>query len=257
MIITIFEYENVDGTLLSSTKCPIDYQITDINQERTESFGNDYYITPDDGSTAEVQALKGIWDHTSGGEKDGYFYIRAVVSNNKGDTEVLVDETEFYVNITDPCIVSGSIVAPTTITDLVYVINDCDSASPNPTTYTIDFLHDQASDSYGYDQITIADGNGQDNDYHVCGQKTYEIYLEDQETLINSDDNPYLTWTDSDHATSSDPSGIILSVETCDPVYYTNANVVYYLKATLDDYVILYPDEATLWVAFNVNLENC
>ena len=33
--------------------------------------------------------------------------------------------------------------------------------------------------------------------------------------------------------------------------------MVYYLKATLDDYVILYPDEATLWVAFNVNLENC
>ena len=54
MIITLFEYENVDGTLLSSTKCPIDYQITDINQERTQSFGNDYYITPDDGATAEV-----------------------------------------------------------------------------------------------------------------------------------------------------------------------------------------------------------
>ena len=178
MVITIFEYENVDGTLLSATKCPIDYQITDINQERTESFGNDYYITPDDGATAEVQALKGIWDHTSGGEKDGYFYIRAVVSNNKGDTEVLVDETEFYVNITDPCIVSGSIVAPTAITDLVYVINDCDSSSPNPTTYTIDFLHDQASDLYGYDQITTPT-NSQNNDYHVCGQKTYEIYLED------------------------------------------------------------------------------
>ena len=114
--------------------------------ERSELFGNDYYITPDDGSDSD-QTLKGIWDHTSGGEKDGFFWIRAVVTNVNGDTEVLVDETEFWVNITDPCIRSNSIVAPTAIPDLVYVRN----GYPAATTHTVDFLHDQASDLYGYD----------------------------------------------------------------------------------------------------------
>ena len=255
MIITQFVYENsLDGTVLGATKCPITYHITDINQERSESFGNDYDISPNDGLTAEPQALTGIWDHTSGGEKDGYFWIRAVVTNVNTDTEVLVDETQFWVNITDPCIVSASIVAPSiSIPDLEYVIN----GNPGATTHTVDFLHDQASDLYGYDQITIALGNSQDNDYHVCGQKTYGIYLDDQETPINSVDNPYITWVDSDHATDSDPTGIQISVYTTDPVYYTNANVQYWLKATLDNYIILYPDEATHWEPFNVNILNC
>ena len=69
---------------------------------------------------------------------------------------MLVDETEFWVNITDPCIVSASIVAvPSGIPDLEYTIN----GNPGATTHTVDFLHDQASDSYGYDQVTIANGN--------------------------------------------------------------------------------------------------
>ena len=66
--------------------------------------------------------------------------------------------------------------------------------------------------------------------------------------------HPHMTWTDSDHATSGDPSDIVISVRTDDPVYYTNTDVTYYLKATLDDYVILYPEEATLWTAFTVNI---
>ena len=65
---------------------------------------------------------------------------------------------------------------------------------------------------------------------------------------------PYFTWTDSVHSTTSDPTDIILSVRTNDPQYYTNANVQYWIKATLDDYIILYPTEATQWISFNVNL---
>lgn len=40
-------------------------------------------------------------------------------------------------------------------------------------------------------------------------------------------------------------------------MYYTNTDVVYYIKATLDDYIILYPTEATLWVPFNLQIINC
>ena len=64
-------------------------------------------------------------------------------------------------------------------------------------------------------------------------------------------------WTDSNHATSVDPSDIILHAYTTNPAHFTNALVKYYLKATLDDYVILYPEEATRWVEFNVNIQNC
>ena len=53
---------------LAHTKCPVDYQITDINAERSQIFGNDYAIRPDDGSGVD-QTLTGIWDHVSGGEK--------------------------------------------------------------------------------------------------------------------------------------------------------------------------------------------
>ena len=90
--------------------------------------------------------------------------------------------------------------------------------------------------------------------------KTYEIYREDKTTLVSADgsgDYPFLTWTDSDHAQTTDPTDIVISVQTTDPVYYTNADVTYYIKATLDNYVILYPDEATIWVPFLVNIQNC
>ena len=99
--------ENTPTVALGHTKCPVDYEITDINAERSELFGNDYYITPDDGSDTD-QTLRGIWDPDAGGEKDGYFWIRAIVYNNRGggDTEVLINETEFWVNIVDPCIVT-------------------------------------------------------------------------------------------------------------------------------------------------------
>ena len=78
-----------------------------------------------------------------------------MVTNNLGTTEVLVDETEFWVDITDPCITANSIVAPTAIPDLIYVRN----GHPAATTHNVAFLHDQASDLYGYDQVLLSNGN--------------------------------------------------------------------------------------------------
>ena len=48
--------------------------------------------------------------------------------------------------------------------------------------------------------------------------------------------HPYITFTDGS------PTGTLdITVVTSDPVYYTNRDVTYYIKATLDDYLILYP----------------
>ena len=52
-------------------------------------------------------------------------------------------------------------------------------------------------------------------------------------------------------------SDLVITVVTTDPVYYTNADVTYYIKATLDDYIILYPDEVTHWEPFVVQIINC
>ena len=61
--------------------------------------------------------------------------------NNIETTQVLVDETEFWVSITDPCIRSNSIVTPV-ISGIVYEIN----GHPAAETSTVGFLHDWASD---------------------------------------------------------------------------------------------------------------
>ena len=44
---------------------------------------------------------------------------------------------------------------------------------------------------------------------------------------------------------------------TVKPVYKTNANVLYYLKVTLDSYLYRYPTEAQYYQSFNLNVRNC
>ena len=179
-------------TSFDQTKCPTRYYITDINQERTENFNNDFTITGATNLAANDKDLDGIWDtETCGlfgcGVYDGYLWIRAVISNKADNEEVLVDEQPFWITISDPCIVPSSIVSPVKsdnitpgIDDLIYSINQgkVDSLA---STINVSFLTDQASASYGYDQIltTNPTPNSQDNPYHICGPKTYEIYMED------------------------------------------------------------------------------
>ena len=103
---------------------------------------------------------------------------------NHDDNEiVLEDESKFWITMTNPCIQTDSIVRPvkftdsltTGIDDLLFTINGATGAS----TINIPFLHDIASDAYGYGTITTSGSYSQDNPYHICGQKTYEIYMED------------------------------------------------------------------------------
>ena len=80
-------------TSIDQTKCPTRYYITDINQERTENFNNDFTITGATDLAANDKDLDGIWDtETCGlfgcGVYDGYLWIRAVISN-KADNDSL------------------------------------------------------------------------------------------------------------------------------------------------------------------------
>ena len=68
----------------------------------------------------------------------------------------------------------GSNAAEEGIDDLLFTINGATGAS----TINIPFLHDIASDAYGYGKITTPTNN-QNNPWHICGKKTYEIYMED------------------------------------------------------------------------------
>lgn len=286
--------KNSVATEISSIYCILDYEITDINQERSELFSShgdtrstnnnvayDYYITPNDGTHVN-QVVTGIWDHDSPGgpEKNGYFWIRAIAYHNKigvspttlaspknqkstqlhTGTIVLQQEVKMWVNIIDPCIrgtpgATNSITVPTAISDMIYVIN----GHPAATTRNVNFWKDEASTLYGYGAITTVGGKSQNNPWHVCGAKTYKIFRADQTTEMDTSGSvyPYFTWTDSVHSTTADPTDIILSVRTALPEYYTNALVRYWIRATLDDYIILYPTEATQWISFDVNLENC
>jgi hypothetical protein len=288
-------------TQLASVRCIVDYEITDINQERSELFSSDgdtrysnnkntaydYYIDPNDGTDSN-QVLMGIWDHDSPGgpEKKGYFWIRAIVYANKvrvadntvtpnlsalthpvnqkarvdTGTIVLQQEVKMWVDIQDPCIrdigATDSIVDPAAIPDMVYDVYSAGSA----VTETVLAWRDKASNLYGYGAITITPGNNsQDNPWHVCGKKTYQIFRSDQVTEMDTAGSvyPYFTWTDSVWDPAAHPSSLVLQVHTTDVQYFTNANVVYWIRATLDDYLILYPTESTQWFSFNVNIENC
>jgi len=249
-----FANKNTPTVPIDSTRCIVDYEITDINEERSELFSShgdtattnndpayDYYIHPNDGTDVN-QVLTGVWDHDSpgGAEKNGYFWIRALVYHNKigvsptslispvnqksaqlhTGTIVLQQEVKLWVNIIDPCIrgtpgATNSIIVPSAIADMIYVINN----HPVATTANVNFWKDEASVLYGYGNILLAGSKSQDNPWHVCGKKTYQVYRTDKTTEMDTTGSvyPYFTWTDSVHSTTTDPTDIILSVRTNDP----------------------------------------
>ena len=52
-------------------------------------------------------------------------------------------------------------------------------------------------------------------------------------------------------------SEVNIDVYTTNPVYFTNSQVTFYLKVTLDSYVSTYPAEATYYEPFKLNMKNC
>jgi len=83
----------------------------------------------------------------------------------------------------------------------------------------------------------------------MCGSKSYEILMADK---VTPNSNTAFLNLAQDTSTYVD-----IRVYTTDPVYFTNANVQYYLKVTLDDYVYRYPQEAVYYEPFRLNMRNC
>ena len=90
------------------------------------------------------------------------------------------------------------------------------------------------------DQATRDYGSGVD----LCGPKTYQIYEDDQITPFTE---PFLTL-------ESEATFTLLTLQTDDPIFFTNSNVQYFMKITLDDYVDAYASKVTLWEPFLINI---
>ena len=73
------------------------------------------------------------------------------------------------------------------------------------------------------------------------------------EIIPNDPDHPYITFD----ASAAPGGALTITVDTDDPVWFTNAYSNYYLKSTLDDYIILYPTEVTRWHPFKLMIINC
>ena len=190
-------------------------------------------------STSYPTQLEIQWDY---GTFDDFFIVRTQVIYDSGGKNVVVvnDEQPLYVQVSNPCLVAnGGAVVPKAISDIDYWIKDSTDST------SVTYFHDYPTDRDGGQTYLYTNGND------LCGSKSYEIVMADQVT--SNTNTAFLTLTNT-----GDP--MTISVYTNDPVYYTNAQVTYYLKVTLLDYQDDYSDgdeEAIYYEAFLLNMKNC
>jgi hypothetical protein len=128
--------------------------------------------------------------------------VQVKVLYNGAETHLL-NEGFLYVTISDPCLVaSGGAITAQSITDINYWIKD----SLSTTTLTT-FLDAPTTRDGGQTHLYL---NGGD----LCGSKTYEIVMADQET--SNPNTAYLTLR-------TDAYGVYIDVDTTNPAYYTNS----------------------------------
>ena len=145
--------------------------------------------------------------------------MQAKVYNYLDTEQIAIDEVEYWIQVTNPCLRTDSITEQN-ISDLDYWIKD----SAVSVTFT-DF-EDWASTTYSY--------SGSD----LCGEKSYTIYAEDQFTPYAATNYPTVT----DYLSYSvSGSTHTLSVESDDVSLYTNAYVTFYVRVILVDYYAVYP----------------
>lgn len=121
-------------------------------------------------------------------------------------------------------------------------------------TETITPFHDWTTDTYG--NVSTRTPTAFNTGDNLCGPKSYQLY----KSYPNNDrfraelhdplKQPWISMT------ASAPNQI-LSVQTNDPVYYTNSLFNFYLHVSLDNYVILNPVNAVRWEPIPINLKNC
>ena len=164
------------------------------------------------------------------------------------DDEIIVqDEGHFYLQVTDPCIMpDGGAVTPRTIPDIEYWVKD--ALYSEPVTLFLDAPTTAHWTTPAGQARGITENYLYTNSDHLCGPKSYEIVMADK-TTPNSN-TAYLNIVQPG-------ANVQLTTYTTDPVHFTNANVRYYLKVTLDDYVYRFPNEAVYYEPFNLNVRNC
>lgn len=152
-----------------------------------------------------------------------------------GTEEILIDEVEYWIYVTNPCLRTDSITSQS-IADLDYWIKD----SALSVTFT-DF-EDWASTTYSY--------SGTD----LCGEKSYTIYATDMFTPYAASNYPTVT----DFLSYSESGAThTLTVDTDDVSLYTNAYVTMYVRVILVDYYAVYPQYAIWYEEFRYQLKNC
>ena len=155
-----------------------------------------------------------------------------------------------YVTISNPCIVaSGGAITPASITALNYWIKDSTLFGESYDYRSVPYFADAPTTADGGNTYLYANGN------NLCGSKSYEIVDADKNAIVyyDSGNNFVYEWMKF----FDDTSKWQIKLATSDPSYYTNADITYYVKVTLDDYVYRYPDEAVYYESFTVNLKNC
>jgi hypothetical protein len=220
------------------TACPTTYFVTDVNFARTEITHDTIFI---DQSTTPFK-IRALFRET----QTRFYYIRALVHNVRNDVLLLTSEDKYFVKVSNPCLYANQVIAKTITGFLDYWIKD-----PVATNVVTPF-HDWTTDTYGninrspLNQFTTGD--------HLCGAKTYQLYKSypDRYSAQLHDPNtqPWISLT------FNSPNWE-LKVQTNDPVYYTNANFFFYLRVSLDDYVILNPVNDVRWEPIPINLHNC
>ena len=101
-----WESQTVQYTIPESSVsgCPVTYEVTDVNYERT-SASSLFSIVSVDSTTNEVQ---GVWTDDP---EDRFYYVRAILTNHAGTETIAIDEQQYHISIYDPCIASDVITS--------------------------------------------------------------------------------------------------------------------------------------------------
>lgn len=147
---------------------------------------------------------------------------------------VLINEDRYHVKVTNPCTLANQVVAKT-LGPIDYWIKD------TAATVTFTSFDDWTTANYGNQVRTPSDfSTGAD----LCGPKTYQLYKTYPDRfsaeLHDATTQPWISLT------YSAPKHV-LSVQTSDPKYKTNAYVTFWVKVSLDNYSILNPINAVRW----------
>lgn len=181
------------------------------------------------------------WDIDTNNNFDDYFVMRQRVTYTHTNTIILETEAWVYVQFNNPCF-DQNIINSQTISDIDYWIKD------GTFNRVVPYFSDVPTQWYSSNVAGNTDLFT--NPADICGTKSYAIYESDQTTPNTK--TAYMNLVNTG-------AQLEIHVYTTLPEYYTNADVTYYLKVSLDDYVVDYEKygHVVYYNQFKVNMKNC